>query len=705
MRRKYIFLFLIAVFMIFIASTAVFAEQKDFLPNPKTAYSKKFIKQCQGEYWFMNEIERLLNFEQKSINTIESGADFKYIKSIGMADRDIKGKIPTAIGELSELEYLFLNGNRFSGNLPEELFQLNKLKTIDLGNNNYKGNIPKGFKNLPRLNSLILKNNKYTGRIPKEILTGDIEILNLAGNRLEGGIPAEINLLTNIKYLNLSRNNFGGNLPDLSSLTELEVLSLWDTGIDGEIPDSLYTLLKLQILDIADNGLTGEIKSDIGDLNKLELLNLAGNKFEGEIPGEIENLSKLKRIDLSGNKIRGIIPDVFISTELKDVNLSDNYLRGKIPESVKNINDSGGTVKLKNNYLTGDDMKNISENNDNFVDSIENQYQFISMDSSIAINKETKINIYPKLKNKRLLDGNIMQKRTLKPDEYEKNVIGGNPHDIEISEDENGIYIKALKEISFSDKITLEVSIKGNIGSEYSKTVFNLWTKAENPPNAGGIGGFSENEDKNADSDEHKELEIHKPYVKGYPGDLFCPDRKIIREEIAKMIISALEIEPGVYKFESFKDVKRNKWSFRYIEEAKDREYMKGIGNKKFMPVKNITRAELATILVRIGKQRGETLAESNVEFKDVKKGKWYSNNVMEAFKMGLIKGYVDKTFKPDKEVTRAEAVTMINRMLKRNPRDAEELKLKPSPFKDVKRGYWAYYEILEASLLHNHKK
>ena len=73
------------------------------------------------------------------------------------------------------------------------------------------------------------------------------------------------------------------------------------------------------------------------------------------------------------------------------------------------------------------------------------------------------------------------------------------------------------------------------------------------------------------------------------------------------------------------------------------------------------------------------------------------------ASKFGLVKGYTDKSFKPNKKVSRAEAVTMINRMLERDPHEVLEFKNLKSPFKDLKENYYAYYNILEAGVSHMH--
>lgn len=111
--------------------------EKIYVLEPQTNYAKTFIERCEGQTWFIDEIENLLNLKGKSINTIQSKDDFAAIYAIGLADRGISGKIPSAIGELFNLEYLYLGNNNLSGELPDELKLLDKLMELDLSNNHF----------------------------------------------------------------------------------------------------------------------------------------------------------------------------------------------------------------------------------------------------------------------------------------------------------------------------------------------------------------------------------------------------------------------------------------------------------------------------------------------------------------------------------------------------------------------------------------
>jgi hypothetical protein len=115
-------------------STPVITE-KLYDPDPQTTYAEYFIAQCEGQKWFMDEVEYLLNLKGKSINTLQSKEDFITLYSIDLTNRGVSGEIPPAIGELYELKYLYLSGNNLSGTIPSELDSLTQLVEMDLSYN------------------------------------------------------------------------------------------------------------------------------------------------------------------------------------------------------------------------------------------------------------------------------------------------------------------------------------------------------------------------------------------------------------------------------------------------------------------------------------------------------------------------------------------------------------------------------------------
>ena len=700
--------------VMFITGLAVFAaltipafaldiNVMSYKPNTKTDYAADFVTKSEGQQWFLDEIERLLNAEQKTIDAITSASDLQNIRALGFDGRGIVGKIPSAIGELANIEYLFLGGNHLDGAIPASFFALKKLKNIDLSGNNYAGAIPSEFGTMASLETLILEGNKYTGNVPSIILNNtNIKVLNVKSNLLTGGVPAGINGMTSLEYLNMSDNALGGTIPNLGALSNLKALSLWNCGLTGEIHSSVYTLKKLQILDLAQGGLTGDISSAIGNLTDLQYLTFANNKLEGEIPDELVSLIKLQKINLSDNKLRGIIPDVFGAATIVEVHLENNFLRGTVPQTLKDRYDANARIYLMNNYLTGSILRGMANNEKNFTDGAgTEQYQLVASSGTVQVKEDSFVNIYRLLGNRSLKTGNVLQKVLLNPDEY---TLLYDSAKFEVTVDATGIHVKALTEVSADENATIVIYIKDNNGSDYSKVTIKLTTGTVTG-GGGGFGGGAEGDpvDIIIDDDDTPLSDRHTPYINGFPDGTFLPENDVTREQVAKMVVVALGLDVVDPYSATYSDVPRENWSYTYVETATERGYLKGFGDGTFGPGQAMTRAELATCLVRVSEQMGRSASEDARSFTDVEGGEWYADYVIRAAKMGLVNGYEDGTFEPNRPVSRAEAVTMINRMLERNPATAGELKTAQNPFNDIKSTHWAYMQILEASVEHNH--
>ena len=126
---------------------------------------------------------------------------------------------------------------------------------------------------------------------------------------------------------------------------------------------------------------------------------------------------------------------------------------------------------------------------------------------------------------------------------------------------------------------------------------------------------------------------------------------------------------------------------------------LQGTGGDKFEPDRPITRAEFTTIAMRFASRNpgGENI------FPDLEEGSWYYDHVVGAVIYGWIVGKDNGTFDPTGLLSRAEAVTIINRMLRRfgdrNYIDSHADEIVTFP--DALSTYWAYYDIEEASNTH----
>ena len=142
---------------------------------------------------------------------------------LGLSTNNLTGSIPSEIGNLINLNYLFLDENKLTGSIPSEIGNLKDLMSLQLFSNQLSGFIPATIGDLPNLEFLKLDENKLTGSIPAEIgnLTNLIS-LNLSNNQLISQIPAEIGNLTNLMLLYLENNYLSEKIP--SSITYLNDL-------------------------------------------------------------------------------------------------------------------------------------------------------------------------------------------------------------------------------------------------------------------------------------------------------------------------------------------------------------------------------------------------------------------------------------------------------------------------------------------------
>ena len=192
----------------------------------------------------------------------------------------------------------------------------------------------------------------------------------------------------------------------------------------------------------------------------------------------------------------------------------------------------------------------------------------------------------------------------------------------------------------------------------------------------------------------------HYAYIVGYPDKTVRPQNGITRAEVATIFFRLLTDETrnaNSTKSNSYSDVAAGAWYNHAVSTLSAMGIVKGDSHGKFNPNAPITRAEFAAIAARFDDKANTTTAD----FSDIA-SHWAKNEISAASNNGWITGYPDGTFRPDNKITRAEAMTLVNRVLKRLPETEEDLHddmIKWSDNSDVSQ--WFYLDVQEATNSH----
>lgn len=196
----------------------------------------------------------------------------------------------------------------------------------------------------------------------------------------------------------------------------------------------------------------------------------------------------------------------------------------------------------------------------------------------------------------------------------------------------------------------------------------------------------------------------HFAYVIGYPDGTVHPNGQITRAEVATIFFRLLrdEVRDGAFTTSnSYSDVAYGKWYNNPISTMSALGIITGYPDGTFKPNKPITRAEFAAIAARFD----ETQSGKSATFSDVI-GHWAAKEIGIAYANEWIKGYPDGTFKPDQNITRAEAMTLINRVLERKPESPADLLTNMNKWTDnLDTSKWYYLDVQEATNSHGYTR
>ncbi|CAH8389217.1 unnamed protein product [Eruca vesicaria subsp. sativa] len=333
----------------------------------------------------------------------DSIGNLKHLVSLTLHYANLSGRIPSSLGELSNLSVFRLASNHFNGEVPSSFGNLKQLTSLTVDFNQLTGNFPSALLNLTNLRLIRLDSNQFTGSLPPNMgQLSKLESFYASDNFLTGAIPSslfqissltEIRLennqfsdivrfenisLSNLQYLFLRSNNFSNrvDLNVFSSFKELEVLALsgmplstanitYDSDFSSnikslflsgckitEFPKSIRDHRNLRSLDLSNNNIKGQVPPWLWRLQELQILDLSRNSLSG-FDGSLQVVpgSYIHTLNLTSNAFQGRI---FIPyTSITFLFASRNNFTGEIPRSLCGIQPSPNVIDLSNNNFHG----------------------------------------------------------------------------------------------------------------------------------------------------------------------------------------------------------------------------------------------------------------------------------------------------------------------------------------------------------------
>jgi uncharacterized repeat protein (TIGR02543 family) len=252
----------------------------------------------------------------------------------------------------------------------------------------------------------------------------------------------------------------------------------------------------------------------------------------------------------------------------------------------------------------------------------------------------------------------------------------------------------------FADK-ELETSIK-SVTMSSNKTVYAGWKE-----------GTEQDKDKDKDKDKDPVIaptpdklngNDHFAYIVGYEDNTVRPTANITRAEVATIFFRLLKDDvrsANITKTNSFSDVKESSWYNTAVSTMANMGIISGYPDGTFKPNESITRAEFAAIAARFDAANVSSVAD----FSDIA-GHWAALEISKAANNGWVSGYPDGTFRPNQKITRAEAMSLINRVLNRVPDSVDDLHEDMVTFVDnADTNAWYYIAVQEAANSHDYEK
>jgi len=224
---------------------------------------------------------------------------------------------------------MYLQRNQLSDSIPSELGNLSNLESLWVFRNELSGPIPAELGNLSKLDYLGLSRNNLTGPIPPELgQLSKLETLQLGENELTGPIPPELGNLTSLVYFALFGNDLTGSIPpELGGLAAVRKFWLADNRLSGPLPPVLGQLTTVDELHLRGNEFSGPIPPELGQMTALGYFELGGNQLSGPLPPELGGLVNLEYFSVRDNlDLEGLMPRSMMNLPLGDLDISGTWI-------------------------------------------------------------------------------------------------------------------------------------------------------------------------------------------------------------------------------------------------------------------------------------------------------------------------------------------------------------------------------------------
>ncbi|KAJ0981873.1 hypothetical protein J5N97_010128 [Dioscorea zingiberensis] len=288
----------------------------------------------------LTELRLALNPFDRGPLPLEIG-NLTNLEFLWLAYANLAGRIPASIGNLARLKHLDLSNNFIEGPIPESIGGLRSVELIVLYANRISGELPQSLGNLTTLRQFDASENGLTGELPETFAGLHLEFVGLNDNFLSGEIPALMATNPNLVNLKIFNNSFSGEIPQyLGRYSDIEEIDVSKNMFSGGIPPDLCIRGSLRRLVAFRNRFTGDLPASLGDCDGLYYVRIQDNEVSGEVPERIWGLAKMYHLELSNNKFHGpMASSISTAWNLTKLLISGNNFSGEIPQEICHLKD------------------------------------------------------------------------------------------------------------------------------------------------------------------------------------------------------------------------------------------------------------------------------------------------------------------------------------------------------------------------------